>query len=206
MNAWGFSGGAVEALLVLLFAASVAIFFARLVALRRAQTDYADFIRGVANILAKGHAEEALVVCDETSAPVARIVAAAIQHRDGTARAQREAVDAVGRTETGRLERRLAVLAIIAQVAPSIGLFGVLIGFIDTVLALNAPSIVVSRVALFAGLMDALVPAATGLLVSVAAQVMYGVLRVKLDRLVPDFEAAASGILAVLADRRGNAA
>jgi len=193
-------------LLILLFAAATAVFLARLMALRRAQTDYADFIRGVVNILAKGHADEALVVCDETAAPVARIVAAAIQHRDGSAEARREAVDAAGRAEVSRLERRLAVLAIIAQIAPAIGLFGVILGFMRTVLVLDAPSVVVSRVALLSGMMDALVPAATGLLAGIAGQVMYGVLRVKLDRLVPDFEAAASEILAVLADGRGKSA
>ncbi|MCQ2393178.1 MAG: MotA/TolQ/ExbB proton channel family protein [Kiritimatiellae bacterium] len=199
MSVWTMVGGPVFWLLALLGAASVFIFFSRLLNLRRAQIDYQDFIRGVANVLTQGNPDEALAICDDTPAPVARIVAAAIRHREGSVHVLRETVDTTGRAEVSRLERRLALLAIIAQAAPLLGLLGTILGMMRVVLALNTEALV-TRVDLLGGTMQTLVAAAAGLVVAVSVQVMYGMLHIRLERLVVDLEAAASEILALLAN------
>lgn len=188
------TGGFVFWILLALAVVAVVVYFERLVDLRRAQIDYQDFLKGVENILSAGNTDEALAVCDDTPAPVANIVSTAIRHANGPARLLREAVDAQGRAEIGRLDRRLASLAIIAQTAPLLGLLGTVVGFIKTVLVANAQD-VVSRADLFNGAMEALVSAVVGLAVAIPASVMYGSLRVRLDRTVVDLEAAASQII-----------
>ena len=201
MSIWTMLGGPVFWLLIALGAASVLLFFNRLVALRRAQIDYADFVRGVGNVLEQNNPDEALVLCDETPAPVARIVAAAIRHRTGSARILREAVDTTGRAEVGRFERRLALLAIIAQSAPLLGLLGTIVGMARVVLAVGGEALV-TRADLIGGAMQTLGAAAAGIVVAVSVQVMYGMLRVRLDHLTADLEAAASQILGILAAHR----
>ena len=168
-----FAGGPVFWILVILALVAVFTYIDRVVDLRRARIDYQDFLKGVFNVLDSGNDEEALSICEDVSAPVARVVATAIRHRNGSARILREAVDSQGRAEVGRLDRRLATLAIVAQIAPSVGLLGTVIGFIKTVLAANAQELV-SRVDLLGGSMEALVSAAIGLFVGVTATVMYG--------------------------------
>ena len=59
---------------------------------------------------------------------------------------------------------------------------------------------------LIGGVMQTLGAAAAGIIVAVSVQVMYGVLRVRLDRLTADLEAAASEILGILAAHREAAA
>lgn len=188
------TGGPVFWILLALAVVALVTYFERLLDLRRAQIDCQDFVKGVVNVLASGNDDEALSICEETSAPVANVVATAIRQREGSARVLREAVDAQGRAEIGRLDRRLASLAIIAQIAPLIGLLGAVIGFIKTVLALNAQALV-SRADLMNGAMEALVSAALGLAVAIPVSVMYGSLRVRLDRIVVELEAAASQII-----------
>lgn len=205
MSVWTMLGGPVFWILTLLGAASVFVFFSRLLNLRRAQIDYRDFIRGVANVLDQGNPEEALAICDETAAPVARIVGAAVRHRDGSARVLRETVDTTGRAEVARLERRLALLAIIAQAAPLLGLLGTVLGMTRVLLALNTEALV-TRADLLGGAAQSLAAAAAGLVVAISVQVMYGMLHVRLDRLAVDLEAAASEILGILAGRREVAA
>ena len=205
MSVWTMVGGPVFWILALLGAASVFVFFSRLLNLRRAQIDYQDFIRGVANVLEQGNADEALAICDDTPAPVARVVAAAVRHRDGSARVLRETVDTAGRAEVARLERRLALLAIVAQAAPLLGLLGTVLGMTRVLLTLNAAALV-TRADLLGGAMQALVAAAAGLVVAVSVQVMYSMLHVRLERIVVELEAAASEILALLATRRGEVA
>lgn len=194
-------GGPAVWILIVLAVVAVFTFFERFVELRRAQIDYEDFLKGVTNVLSGGNADEALAICEDTPAPVSSVVAAAIRHRRDSARLLREAVDSQGRAAVGRLDRRLAALAIIAQISPALGLLGTVLGFVRVVRAANAAEIV-SRVALTSGTMDALVSAAFGLAVAILASAAYGVLRVRLDRIVVDLEAAASQIVGFISTQR----
>ena len=194
-----FTGGPVFWILVVLAVVAVVTYVERLLDLRRAQIDYEDFLKGVINVLDSGNDEEALTICEDVGAPVAQVVATAIRHRGESAQAVRNAVDSQGRTSIGRLDRRLAALAIIGQIAPVLGLLGTVIGFIRTVTAANAQEIV-SRADLLNGAMESLVTAAFGLAVAVPVVVMYGSLRVRLDRTVVELEAAANVIVGYLTE------
>ena len=194
------SGGPVFWILLVMAIAAVVIFFERFFELRRAQIDYQDFVKGVINILEGGNADEALAICEDTAVPVANVVATAIRHRDASARILREAVDSQGRAEAARLDRRLAALALIGQIAPALGLLGVIFGFIKTMLLVNSQELV-SRVDLLSASMEALVSAALGLAVAIPVTVMYGSLRVRMDRIVVELEAAAIQITGYISTR-----
>lgn len=193
-----FSAGLVFWILVVMAVAAIVVFFERFFELRRARIDFADFVKGVVNVIDRGGDDEALTICEETTAPVAAVVATAVRQRHAPARVLREAVDAQGRAEIGRLDRRLSSLAIVGQVSPAVGLLGTVIGFIRTLTVANS-SVLVSRPELFSAATGALVSAAMGLGVAIMVSVMYGMLRVRLDRLVVDLEAAASQILGYIA-------
>ena len=166
------TGGPVFWILITLAVVAVVTYFERLIDLRRAQIDYQDFLDGVVNVLDSGNVDEALAICEDTPAPVAQVVATAIHHRGGSARQLRDAVDSQGRAEVGRLDRRLASLAIIGQIAPALGLLGTIIGFIKTVMAANSQELV-SRADLLNGSMEALVSAALGLVVAIPVTVQF---------------------------------
>jgi biopolymer transport protein ExbB len=198
-------GGPVFWVIVLLGIAAVAVFFERLLHLRRAQIDYGDFLKGVCNVLENGNREEAMMICEETPGPVAAVVLTAIRHRQGTLLALREAVDNTGRAEISRLERRLASLAITCQIAPLLGLLGTLLGLIQVVLTVNEQAPVVQNTSLTAGLMQALVTTAAGILVAIPCHVMYAMLMVRIERIVLDMEASASEIVAYLTKQNASA-
>lgn len=184
--------------------AAIVIFFKRFFKLRRAHIDWQDFLNGVINVLERGGDDEALAICEDTGAPVANIVATAIRHRKGAARVLRDAVDSAGRSETGRLDRSLATLSLIGQISPGIGLLGVIFGFMKTVKLVNS-SALVSRADLLSSSMEALVAAAMGLCVAIPVAVMYSILRTRMDRLVLEFEAAATSILGYIANKEAAA-
>ena len=200
------TGGPVFWILLALAVVAIVMYFERFMDLRRAQIDYQDFLKGVINVLDAGNDAEALAICEDTPSPVASVVATAIRHRGGSSQVLREAVDSQGRAETGRLDRRLASLAIIGQIAPGIGLLGTIVGFIKTMLMVDS-SDMVSRVELISASMESLVSAALGIALSVAVTVMYGSLRVRLERTVVELEAAASQIVGYLVTvRKGSKA
>ena len=191
-------GGPVFLLIVALGIASVIVFFERLLHLRRAQIDYNAFLKGVCNVLENGHIDEAMMICEETPGPVAAVTLTAIRHRQSSHEALREAVDNTGRAEMSRLERRLASLAVICQIAPLLGLLGTLLGVIRIVQTMNEQAPVVQSTDLTAGLMQALVATVAGLLVAVPCHVMYTMLMVRIERIVLDMEACASEIVAYI--------
>jgi biopolymer transport protein ExbB len=195
---------AVSWVLLAMAAAALITYFERLFDLRRAQIDYQDFLKGVINILDAGNVNEALAVCEDTGAPVANVIATAIRNRDASDIVLHDAVNSQGKAEAGRLDRRMAALAIIAQISPLIGLLGTVIGFIRTVRLVNAQDLV-SRAELLDASMESLVAAALGLAVAIPVSVMYGSLRVRLERTVVELEAAASQIVGYLCDRAGKA-
>ena len=195
------TGGPVFWILLVLAIVAVVTYFERLLDLRRAQIDYQDFLKGVINVLDAGNDAEALSICEDVAAPVANVVATAIRHREGSARALRDAVDSQGRAEIGRLDRRLAALAIIGQISPLIGLLGTIIGFIRTLMLVNSQELV-SRAELMTVSMEALVSAALGLAVAIPVVVMYGSLRVRLDRTVVELEASASQIIGYISNKK----
>lgn len=184
-------------LLVALAVSAVFVFIERFIELRRAQIDWQDFLKGVINVLDSGNEEEALAICEDTSVPVTNIVAAAIRHRKGSALSLREAVDAQGRSEIARLDRRLSSLSVIGQIAPLLGLMGALIGFVQTISVVDF-GILVQRTELVEMASRAVVCAIIGLGVAIPVAVMYTMLRLRMERLTSDLEAAATEIVGYL--------
>lgn len=187
------AGGPVMWIVAALGLASAALFMFRLVDLRRARVDYVDFIAGVENLLEKGNDREAIAICDDTHAPVARVVAAAIRHRGGKASELREATESAIRMEARRFSRRLSVLQTVAQVSPLLGLFGTVTGFTRSLVEVSGKSLA-TRADLVPLMVPALACAAAGLLVAVLAHVMHALLRSRLDHLVADLDSAAGDI------------
>src|SRR5450759_3022535 len=119
---------------VILFAGAVAIvvFIERFLHCHRAQINSTEFLNGVRNVLRRNNVVEAIAICDATHGPVARLVKTAILNRDNGRERIREAIEEAGLVEGPRLEEKLNLLATIAQLAPLLGLFGTVLGFIQT--------------------------------------------------------------------------
>ena len=188
------SGGFVMWVIAVVGLVATGIFFVRFLDLRNAHVAYVDFMAGVENLLAKENDREALAICDETPAPVARVAAAAIRHRSATPEVRREAVDAALHVEVRRFSRRLSVLQTVAQVSPLLGLFGTIVGFAHALMAVSGETLV-TRTSLLPLMGPALACAAAGLLVAVLVHVMHALLRARLEHLTGDLESATRDIL-----------
>lgn len=185
-------GGPVLLIIVVLGIVAAAVYLERTLQLHRARIDVRDFLNGIFNSLQRGYVTEAVTLCEETPGPVARLTAVAIHHRhDAHANLVLE-LDQTGRSEIARMERRLSVLALIAQTAPLLGLLGTVLGILKGLIAYraNLPLVETSAVA------DALIIAATttaaGLIVAIPAHFGFNLLLVKIDRLVIDMREACS--------------
>src|SRR5277367_1976868 len=124
------NGGPMLWVILLASAVAVVVFIERSLHCHRAQINSAEFLNGVRTVLKRDNVVEALSICDATPGPVSRLVKTAILNRDNGRERVREALEEAGLAEVPRLEEKLNLLATIAQLAPMMGLFGTVLGFI----------------------------------------------------------------------------
>ena len=191
-------GGPVTWIILASGMVAVGVFLERVLHLHRARIKSEDFLRGIVNNLRHGNVAEAAAICDETPGPVAGVVRTAIQYRSAERETLRTAVENVGRAEISRMERRLVVLASVAQVAPIFGLLGTVLGMIRAVLAIRQQAPLVEASAITDGLLAALVATAAGLAVAAPCYVAFNFLVGRVEKIVLDMEWASAEIIGYL--------
>jgi len=191
-------GGPVTWIILASGLVAAGVFMERVLHLHRARIKSEDFLRGIVNNLRHGNVTEAAAICDETPGPVASVVRTAIQYRSAERETLRTAVENVGRAEISRMERRLVVLASVAQVAPIFGLLGTVLGMIRAVLAIRQQAPLVEASAITDGLLAALVATAAGLAVAAPCYVAFNFLVGRVEKIVLDMERAAAEIIGFL--------
>ena len=187
---------------LILFSAVVAfaIFWERFLYYHRAHINATDFVNGIRNALKNGNVAESLALCDEAPGPVAQVVKAGIENRQLNREDLREAMEDAARIEIARLERRLVVLATIAQIAPLIGFLGTVAGMISTFKVMQA-TMQSAPGQLAGGVWQALLTTAGGLVVAIPAYVGYNYLVSRMQSIVLDMEKAANEIINFLTRR-----
>jgi biopolymer transport protein ExbB len=191
-------GGAIMWLILAGGTVAGVVFLERLFHLHRAKIKADDFVKGICNILERRNIKEALGICEETPGPVARIVRTAIQHRELERGLLEQSVDQTALLEIALLERRLGVLAVVAQLAPLLGILGTVIGMIQTYWAIEQGAPLVQPANLAGGVWHALLTTAAGLGVAILSCAGYTMLVVRLDAIVMDMERSAGEIIGFL--------
>jgi biopolymer transport protein ExbB len=199
------NGGPVIWLILIAAATAAVVFVERALFCHRSQINSAEFLNGVRTVLKRDNVVEAVSICDATPGPVARLVKAAILNRDKGRDRVREAVEEAGLTEVPRLEEKLNLLATIAQIAPLLGLFGTIVGFIQVFYGLQAAGLYAhiggdDPDSLSAGIWKSLICAASGIAVAIPAHAGYNYLVSRVNKIVLDMERAAAEIVNVVTE------
>ena len=194
------NGGAVMWLILVAAAVAAVVFVERALYCHRSQINSAEFLNGVRNVMKRGNVVEAISICDATPGPVSRLVKAAILSRDLGRDRVREAVEEAGLIEVPRLEEKLNLLATIAQIAPLLGLFGTVLGFIDVFGQLEQAGLYAHLQLLAHGVWKALVCAAGGIAVAIPAHAGYNYLISRVNKIILDMERAAAEIINIVSE------
>ncbi len=199
-------GGPVMWLLVVLGLAAIVLFAERALFLHRAQIRSSEFLDGIKNLLRKQRLMEALTLCEETPGPVAKLVKAGLRHAADDEQGLRLAIQEAAVVELPILERRISALSAIAQIAPLFGLLGTLLGMIKTFWLFNQGGNYATPVVLAGGMWEALLTAATGVVVAIPAHLARHFLSGRVRALVQDMEWAGGELMRfLLRDHRAGA-
>ena len=197
------NGGPVMWLILIAAATAAVVFIERALFCHRSQINSAEFLNGVRTVVKRGNVVEAIAICDATAGPVARLVKAAILHREQGRERVREAVEEAGLIEVPRLEEKLNLLATIAQISPLLGLFGTIIGFIRVFMYLQSEGLyahISGDHSLAAGVWESLICAAGGIAVAIPAHAGYNYLVSRVNKIVLDMERAAAEIVNIVSE------
>ncbi len=194
-------GGWVFWLILVTGGIGAAIFMERLLHYHRAQINSTEFLNGVRNVLKRANIVEAVSICDATPGPVARMVKVAILNRDGGREGMREALDEAGLVEVPRLEEKLGVLATISQIAPLMGLFGAVLGFMRVFYRIQQSGVPMQPPEFAAGIWQGLICLAGGIAVAIPAYVGHNLLVSRLNQVLLDMEKASTDIANLLSGR-----
>jgi biopolymer transport protein ExbB len=182
---------------------ALAIVIDRFFVLRRASIDAREFMDTMRNVLRQNRIQEAIEICDETDAPVARILKAGILKHNRSKSDIREAIEDAGHLEIPRLERYLSALATCANIAPLLGLLGTVAGMIKAFYQIKHKEGVVSPSDLAEGISNALVTTAAGLTVAIPTLVAYNYFVTRVDNTVIQMEVSSSELVELLTRHHG---
>jgi biopolymer transport protein ExbB len=184
--------------LVLCSILALGIVLERAWSLQRRRVLPSGLLQEVQNWCAAGQVDAARIHNLRQHSPLGRILAAVLMHGGEDRQRQRENVEDTGRHLALELERYLNMLGTLATVSPLIGLFGTVVGMIETFNAigmtgLGAPEKLASGIAI------ALVNTAFGLFVAIPSYIFHRYYRGRVDELVADLERQAAELAESLA-------
>lgn len=177
--------------LALMSIAVVYVTIERLLALSKALKSEKDMMARVRDYVHENKIDSALNACASVGTPSARMVEKGLQRIGKPAKEIEGAMESVGQLEMARLERGVALLSLVAKLAPMFGFIGTIIGvikiFYDISLTDNISIGVISS-----GLYQKMVTSAAGLIVGIIAFACYFMVNSLLNRL--EARLAATGL------------
>ncbi|MEO0983009.1 MAG: MotA/TolQ/ExbB proton channel family protein [Pseudomonadota bacterium] len=167
------------------------------------------FVRRMIDAVRDEHPDDAIEQLDQRRNPVARVMAAAIRGKSDPKMSDalvREETTRVAQAQLDGLERGLALLSLIATIAPLLGLLGTVLGMIEAFQQMETVGDRVEPAVLAGGIWEALLTTAAGLSVAIPAAVFFTWLQRAVDVEGQRMEDAATQVFTLPLYRRAEAA
>jgi len=181
----------------LLFFSLLALTFIieRFIVFTKAKINVNEFLTRIRKaLLVNRNVKEAIKVCEQYRGPVASVMKAGLLRYGHSRDDIEKTIENAALYELDRLERRMGVLATTANVAPMLGFLGTVTGMIKSFATLAAEGLT-NPGAVAAGISEALITTATGLIIAIPAQLAFNWYNTKITRFVRDIETATNMLM-----------
>ena len=194
----GIGGQIIIAILFVLLAVALYIYFERFFAIKAASKVDKNFMNQIKDHVMNGKLESAKSLCDNTTTPAARLIGKGISRIGKPLEDINKAIENAGKLEVYQLEKNVSVLATIAGAAPMIGFLGTVIGMIVAIHEIANSGGQMDIKMLSDGLYTAMTTTVAGLIVGIIAYITYNHLVVRTDKVVYQMEAKSVEFLDLL--------
>jgi biopolymer transport protein ExbB len=196
------TGGPVMIVLGALSVLTITLILVCLFTLTRRSVVTGRYMQTADALLRKGDYLGLLAVSNRHGEAVAKVMQHTLdfltKHPRATAANIREIAQTEGVRQASAMHQRVSYLADIATLAPMVGLFGTALGMIKSFTAFSGDFAATRPVMLAAGVSEALLNTAGGLLIGIPAMAAYAFFRGRLNGLTGDLEAATARLLVLL--------
>ena len=176
----------------------VALAIERAISLRKKRVGSPDILDRIFDELpararaTRDQVARAIAICDDSQSIVGRVLRAGLEkiHRDESH--AMEALEDAGAREMHLLRRKVRPLSVISALGPLLGLLGTISGMITCFEKATAAEASVRSTTMTQGIYEALVATATGLLVAIAALILYHFFLGKVDAIGDRIDETAS--------------
>ncbi len=194
----GVGGQIIIAILFVLLAVALYIYFERFFAIKSASQVDKDFMNQIRDHITNGKLESARSLCSNTDTPTARLIGKGISRIGKPLDDINTAIENAGKLEVYKLDRNVSVVATIAGAAPMIGFLGTVIGMIVAIHEIANSGGQIDIKMLSDGLYTAMTTTVAGLIVGIVAYIAYNHLVVRTDKVVYQMEAKSVEFLDLL--------
>ncbi|GAB7257521.1 MotA/TolQ/ExbB proton channel family protein [Polaribacter sp. OB-PA-B3] len=194
----GIGGQIIIAILFVLLAVGLYIYFERFFAIKAASKVDENFMDEIRDYVSNGKLDEAKSLCESKNSPTARLIKKGITRIGKPLEDINTAIETAGKLEVYQLEKNVSVLATIAGAAPMIGFLGTVIGMIVAIHEIANAGGQIDIKMLSDGLYTAMTTTVAGLIVGIIAYITYNHLVVRTDKVVYQMEAKSVEFLDLL--------
>lgn len=174
---------------------ALTIIIERIIVFHKAKINVNEFLTKVRKaLLVNRNVKEAIKVCEQYRGPVASVVKAGLLRYGHDREDIEKTIENAALYELDRLEKRLGGLATTANVAPMLGFLGTVSGMIKSFGTLATQGLS-NPGAVAAGISEALITTAAGLIIAIPAQLAYNWFTTKVTRFVRDIETASNMLM-----------
>jgi biopolymer transport protein ExbB len=196
------SGGWAMIPLALLSVIALMLIIIYFFTLRRGAVVTGRYMTTADALLRKGDYYGLLAVSNRHGEAVARIMRRTLdfltKNPKATLADAREIAETEGTRQATSIHQQIVYLADIGTIAPMVGLFGTVVGMIKSFSVVAADVSATKPTLLAAGVSEALVATAGGLLVGIPAMAAYAYYRGRAQRMIAELEAATTQLMAQL--------
>jgi biopolymer transport protein ExbB len=190
-------GGWIMLPLLVLFLATLFVFFERLIAIRKASRIEGNFMNIIRDHIVNGNVSAARSFAKNTNNPVARIIDKGIQRIGKEINNIERSMENVGKLELYNMERNLSVLSLIAGIAPMFGFLGTIVGMFQLFYRLAATGEFTIQT-MANGIYTKMITSASGLIIGLLAYIAHNYLSTQVDKTANKMESASSEFLDIL--------
>lgn len=196
------TGGWIMYVLGLMSVAGLALIIYAFIVLRPDKVVPPAFTESLRQFLQRDQLEEARTHCRNQPSPVSAVALAALDYAERVKEPDpamiKEIIEGEGNRQATGIQQQTSYLLDIGVIAPMVGLLGTVLGMLT---AFNAVALDIARakpIYLAAGVSQALVTTAAGLLVGIPAMVFYAYFRGRSGKLIGQLEMVSADILTEL--------
>jgi biopolymer transport protein ExbB len=195
-------GGPIMIPIILLSIIGLALILERFWTLWRIRLDIPKFTQEIFLYLERGHFQRALERCEKVRHPIADVFKLGILNRALRREEIEKMMEREGDEQVQYLERYLGALLIIVGVEPMLGFLGTIVGLIQAFMNWEQLGSNITVSALAAGIYQAMITTAAGLIVAIPCFVIYHVFVGKIKNHAQEISYYGNELLDIIAGSR----